>query len=71
MSKTSLTKAVRNVFRSKEDKALIGGGFMYETGSLTDEGRKVAINFAVEADAKLKAKLVEAALAIAAEAEKK
>lgn len=70
MSKTSLTKRVRNAFRSKEDKALIGGGFMYENGALTKEGRKVAINFIVESDAKLKAKLVEAALAVAEDKDK-
>lgn len=71
MSKTSLTKRVRNAFRSKEDRALIEGGFMYETGSLTKEGRKVVINLLLEQDAKLKAKVVEAALAIAEEAKSK
>lgn len=70
MSKGSLTKAVRNAFRSKEDKALINGGFMYETGSLTKEGRKVVLNMLIEQDEELKAKVVEAALAVAAEKEK-
>lgn len=66
----SLTKAVRNAFRSKEDKALINGGFMYETGSLTKEGRKVVLNFLLDKDEDLKARVVEAALAVAEENEK-
>lgn len=65
MSKTSLTKAVRNAFRSKEDKALINGGFMYETGSLTPEGRKVVLNMLLEVDTELKDRVVNAALAVA------
>ncbi len=70
MSKTSLTKAVRNAFRSKEDKALIGGGFMYESGALTKEGRKVVLNLLLGSDEALKAKVVEAALAVAEEKKK-
>lgn len=65
MSKTSLTARLRAALRSKEDKALIDGGFMYETGSLTKEGRKVVLNLILDNDTALKAKVVEAALAVA------
>lgn len=69
MSKVPLTKRLRNALRSKEDKALIGGGFMHETGSLTKEGRKVVLNLLLEHDPELKAKVVDAAVTLM-EAEK-
>lgn len=67
----SLTRAVRNALRSEEDRALIEGGFIYETGSLTKEGRKVVLNLIFESDEAIKQKVVEAALLIADEKKKK
>lgn len=64
MATKSLTARLRSALRSKEDKALIDGGFMYETGSLTKEGRKVVLNLLLEHDADLKSKLVEAAVTL-------
>lgn len=58
---TSLRSKVRAVLRGKDERLLIETGFTYDSGALTNDGRKVVTDILFENDEELRSAVIDIA----------